>query len=550
MRQSYDVVVVGAGSAGCVLANRLTEDAGRRVLLIEAGGSDADDRVKIPAAFSQLFRTRFDWSFSTVPQEHVDGRRFEWPRGRMLGGSSSINAMLYVRGNALDYDTWRDVHGCTGWGYADLLPYFIAGEDNARGASAHHGVGGPLRVEDQRSPSAFAKAFVEAAAAVGLPRNVDSNGAEQDGVGLFQVTQRRGRRWSAADAYLRPALDRPGLEVVTHALVTRVLIENGRAIGVEYVADGRATVVSAGEVVLSGGAVNSPQILLLSGLGPAADLTAHGIPVVADLPGVGGNLQDHLAAGAIWRTRNDLYDHENLRRLMEWQVLGRGPLTSPIAEGCAFVRTRSGLPAPDLQLHVAPVPFLDNARSEPAYPGFTIGATLVDVASRGRLRLAGPDPTWAPLIDPNYLSERSDLDTLIAGVRLAREIAGSDPLRELLVEEMIPGRDARDDDDIAAAIRADCQTLYHPVGTCAMGVDESAVVDLECRVRGVDGLRVVDASVMPTVPRGNTNAPTMTIAERAADLIRGRTPLPAAQATAPTVVRLADVAARLVRTDR
>ena len=225
MRQAYDVVVVGAGSAGCVLANRLTEDAGRRVLLIEAGGSDADDRVKIPAAFSQLFRTRFDWSFSTTPQEHVDGRRFEWPRGRMLGGSSSMNAMLYVRGNALDYDTWRDVHGCTGWGYADLLPYFIASEDNARGASAHHGAGGPLRVEDQRSPSAFAKAFVEAAAAVGLPRNVDSNGAEQDGVGLFQVTQRRGRRWSAADAYLRPALHRPGLEVVTQALVTRVVIE-------------------------------------------------------------------------------------------------------------------------------------------------------------------------------------------------------------------------------------------------------------------------------------------------------------------------------------
>jgi choline dehydrogenase len=516
----YDVVIVGAGSAGCVLAGRLTEDVGRRVLLVEAGGSDREDRISIPAAFSQLFRTQYDWSYCTTPQAYLDNRRVEWPRGRVLGGSSSINAMLYVRGNPLDYDTWRDVHGCVGWGYEDLLPYFKRSEDNARGASDLHGVGGPLRVEDQRSPHPLTLAFLEAAQAAGLARNDDVNGPVQDGVGLFQVTQRRGRRWSAASAYLRGG--RPGLDVVTDALVTRVLVERGRAVGVEYVREGQTHQARADEVVLSGGAVNSPQLLMLSGIGPPAHLESLDIPVVVDLPGVGGNLQDHLAAGAIWRTTGttDLYDAEKPLRLLQWQLAGRGPLTSPVAEGCAFVRTHDGLAAPDLQLHVAPVSFIDNARGEPAYRGFTIGATLVSVASRGRLSLAGADPRWAPVIDPNYLSEASDLDTLLAGIRLARVIGGAGPLRDLLDEEMLPGPAADDDDEVAAGVREHAQTLYHPVGTCAMGTDDQAVVDLECRVRGIGGLRVVDASIMPTVPRGNTNAPTIALAERASDLIR------------------------------
>ena len=545
----YDVVVVGAGSAGCVLASRLTEDAGRRVLLLEAGGSDKDDRIAIPAAFSQLFRTKYDWSYSTTPQAHLDNRRLEWPRGRVLGGSSSINAMLYVRGNPIDYDTWRDVHGCLGWGFADLLPYFMRSEDNARGASDYHGVGGPLRVEDQRSPHELTFAFLEAAEAAGLAPNDDINGPVQDGVGLYQVTQRRGRRWSAASAYVRGG--RPGLEIVTDALVTRVLVEDGRAVGVEYVREGQKHQVRADEVVLSGGAVNSPQLLMLSGIGPAADLESHGISVVTDLPGVGGNLQDHLAAGAIWRTTGttDLYDAENPLRLLQWQFAGKGPLTSPVAEGCAFVRTRGRLPAPDLQLHVAPVGFVDNGRGEPAYRGFTIGATLVSVASRGRLSLAGPDPRWAPVIEANYLSERSDLDTLVAGIRLAREIAGASPLRELLAEEMLPGSAADEDDAIVVGLRQYAQTLYHPVGTCAMGTNDEAVVDLECRVRGIEGLRVVDASIMPTVPRGNTNAPTIALAERASDLIRGRAPLAADVRHRPRVVTLADAARTLVATD-
>ncbi|HTY73050.1 MAG TPA: GMC family oxidoreductase N-terminal domain-containing protein [Actinomycetes bacterium] len=539
----YDVIVVGAGSAGCVLAGRLTEDAGAKVLLLEAGGPDDDQRITIPAAFSQLFRTTYDWSYSTTPQAHLDGRRLEWPRGRVVGGSSSINAMLYVRGNPLDYDTWRDVHGCTGWGYADLLPYFRKAEDNARGPSDYHGVGGPLRVEDQRSPHPLTRAFLRAAIAEGLPLNDDVNGPEQDGVGLYQVTQRRGRRWSAASAYLRPTP--PGLDLVTGALVTRVLFNHVQAVGVEYVREGQSHHVYADEIVLAGGAVNSPQLLMLSGVGPAEHLREHGIGVVADLPGVGANLQDHLAAGAIWRTTgtSDLYDHENALRLAQWQLFGRGPLTSPVAEGAAFVRTRAGLPAPDLQLHVAPVGFVDNARGEPRYRGFTIGATLVSVAARGSLRLAGPDPRWAPLIDPAYLSERADLDTLLAGVQLAQRIAAKSPLREMLAEEVLPGGEAEDEGAVAAAVRQFAQTLYHPVGTCAMGAGRDAVVDPSCRVRGLDGLRVVDASVMPTVPRGNTNAPTIAVAERAADLIRGREPLASEPGRTATVITLADVAA-------
>jgi len=525
---SFDHIVVGAGSAGCVLAYRLAE-AGRSVLVLEAGGDDRGiDEVRIPAAFSNLFKTEHDWDYETVEQKHALGRRMYWPRGKLLGGSSSINAQLYVRGNRLDYDGWRDDAGCAGWGYADVLPYFLRAEDNARGASDYHGVGGPLRVEDLRFTHELCHAFVEAAVLHGIAPNADFNGAAQEGAGLFQVTQRRGARWSAADAYLRPATAFPGVRVETDALVTRVLVDGGRAVGVEWVAGGRVhTAQASADVLLAGGAVNSPQLLMLSGIGPAAHLRELGIEVVADVPGVGGNLQDHLAAPAIWLTEgtDSLHDHETLGALLRWQTTRTGPLASPVAEACAFVASRPGLPAPDLQFHVAAVSFADNALAEPPGPGFTMAPVLVSVASRGSIRLRSADPTWRPAIDAGYLSADEDLEALVAGVALAREIASLGALPKWLREEYLPGAAASTPDGIRDAVRRHSQTLYHPVGTCAMGAGDAGVVDTECRVHGVAGLRVVDASVMPVVPRGNTNAPTMAVAEKAADHILGRAPL-------------------------
>jgi choline dehydrogenase len=384
-------------------------------------------------------------------------------------------------------------------------------------------------VADPRFTHELTAAFLEAAAEYGIAANDDANGAVQDGAGLFQVTHRRGERWSAADAYLRPASALPGVRIETGALATRVVVKGGRATGVEYVSAGRRLLARAtGDVLVCGGAVNSPQLLMLSGVGPADHLREVGVDLVADVPGVGGNLQDHLAAGAIWLTQGttSLHDHETVGALLRWRALRSGPLASTIAEAYAFVRSRDGLPAPDLQLHVAPVAFANHGLSEPPGPGFTVAPVLVSVASRGRIRLRSADPTWRPAIDAGYLTADGDLDALVAGTRLAREVARLGPLPRFLREEYLPGESARTDADLRAAVRRYSQTLYHPVGTCAMGVGAGAVVDTECRVHGVDGLRVVDASVMPAVPRGNTNAPTIAIAEKAADQVLGRPPLP------------------------
>ncbi|GLZ37656.1 GMC family oxidoreductase N-terminal domain-containing protein [Actinokineospora sp. NBRC 105648] len=521
MTESFDYIVVGAGSAGCVLAARLSADPDVSVLLLEAGGADDADEIKIPAAFSSLFKTKWDWNYETVEQKHLGDRSAYWPRMKGLGGCSSMNAMIYIRGNRADYDGWRDDFGAVGWGYDDVLPYFVKAERNSRLAGPLHGTDGPLHVEDRRYTHELTTAWVEAAVAAGLKRTDDFNGAEQEGVGLYQVTCRRGKRWSTADAYLRPALDRKNLTVRTGAFTTRVILTGTRAVGVAYEHLGVATEARADrEVLLSGGAVNSPQVLMLSGIGPAEHLRELGIDVAVALPGVGGNLHDHPAAPVIWTTRDttDLVDFSTPARLVQWQATGRGPLTSNIGEAGAFLRTRDGLSAPDMQFHVAPTMFYDNGMREPTAPGFTSATTLVAPASRGTLRLASADPHWRPLIDPAYYTDPADLEAQIAACRVLEEIGSHAPLRRFLDRPYLPERTLTDA-ELADHIRAWTQTLYHPVGTCAMGVGEQSVVDPTLGVHGVDGLRVVDASVMPVVPRGNTNAPTIMLAEKAADLI-------------------------------
>jgi choline dehydrogenase len=531
----YDYVIVGAGSAGCVLALRLTENPATRVLLIEAGPPDDADEIHIPAALTLLFQSTYDWDFRTVPQERAAGRAIYWPRGRMLGGSSSINAMIYIRGSRHDYDTWRDEYGCSGWGYDDLMPYFRRAECNSRGADAYHGGTGPLAVSDLAYQSPLNKAFVAAARECGLPANEDFNGAQQDGSGFYQVTQKDGRRCSAADAYLRPAMTRPNLEVLTDARVTKVVVEGGRAAGVRYLRHGtEETAYAQGEVILSAGAIGSPQLLMLSGIGPADHLRETGIPVIVDSPGVGANLSDHPVVPAQWRTPGSVNLWEKLtpQNLIRWRLRHNGPMTSNVAEAGGFTRTRPSLPAPDLQWHALPSPFVNEGLADPQYRAFTLLIALVDVGSRGQIWLRSADPRHKPAIDPAYLSDSTDIAPLVEGVRLAREFAAASPLAKVCTEEIGPGPEVHTDAEVREFIRRVIGTLYHPVGTCAMGGDSRlaaakiiSVVDPELRVRGVEGLRVVDASVMPVVPRGNTNAPTIAVAERAADLINGRAPL-------------------------
>jgi choline dehydrogenase len=523
---TYDYVLVGAGSAGCLLANRLSADPATTVLVLEAGGPDDSRNVRIPAAFSKLFKSDYDWDYSTTPQEGLDGRELYWPRGKTLGGSSAINAMIYVRGHPSDYDGWAE-RGNEGWAYEDVLPYFTRGEhaDSDRLEPAYHGEEGELNVTDVRSPRPLSEAFVESAVAAGHRRNDDFNGERQAGVGQYHVTHEGGQRHSAAEAYLKPVLDRPNLTAHTGARVREVRFDGSRATGVEYEREGRRLVADAAEeVVLCAGAVDTPKLLMLSGVGNAGHLAEHDIDVVQELPGVGRNLQDHLFSFALFEADTDdtLENAERLRNLATYALLKRGPLTSNVAEAGGFVHTENAGDAPDVQFHFAPGYFFNHGLDEPTVEnGFSIGVTQLRPDSRGEIRLASGDPADAPLIDPNYFDAEGDMAVHVEGVRMAREIATTGPLAELSAGEIRPGPEVRSDEGLAAAIRQGAETVYHPVGTCRMGSDDDAVVDDRLRVHGLEGLRVVDASVMPTLTGGNTNAPTYMIAERAAAMIRG-----------------------------
>ena len=503
----HDVVIVGAGTAGCVLASRLTEDPGISVLLVEAGQRSRKLEVKIPAAFSKLYRTDVDWGDSTTPQSALDGREIVFPRGRMLGGSAAMNAMMVLRGCRDDYDAWARV-GCVGWSWADVEPAFARSTES-----------GAFPLAELRERSPLADAFVHAAQATGIPPASDLNGESNEGVGFVPVSQRRGRRFSVVDGYFAPARRRPNLTLVTDAQVARVRVENRRAVGVVIGEDE----YDAREVVLCAGAIGSPHLLQLSGIGPRPALEAAGVGLVLDHPSVGMNLVDHLANGLLVRTKGveTLATAESLPNLVRWALLGRGPLTSNLGEAVAFVRSKPDLRAPDLELLLAPVLFEEEGLKPPSEHGLTLAVVLLRPRSVGTVLLRSNDPSVPPAIDPRYLmdAEGEDAATLLRGLRLARRVLAQEPLATFVDGEILPGEQARSDDDLLAHVRALSQTLYHPAGTCRMGSDSGSVVDPQLRVRGIAGLRIADASVMPTLPRGHTNWPTVMIAERAAELV-------------------------------
>ncbi|GAA4013937.1 GMC family oxidoreductase N-terminal domain-containing protein [Deinococcus rubellus] len=523
--ETVDYVVVGAGSGGCVVAARLTEDSGTRVLLLEAGVPDEAPEIGIPAAFSKLFKSPLDWNYETEAQAHLAGRRLYWPRGKMLGGSSSINAMVYIRGNQADYDAWAAA-GNQGWSYAEVLPYFIKAEDNENGADSFHGAGGPLHVENRRYTHEICDAITAGFQEVGFAANDDFNGASQEGVGRYQVTQKGGVRHSAASAYLKPALTRPNLEARTGAHVTRILIEQGRAVGVEYQSGGSLHTIRAERgVILAAGAITSPHLLMLSGVGERAMLEAAGVAVVHELPGVGQNLQDHLFVPLVYETDTisikDATSEANFALYLSEQ---QGMLCSNIAESGGFMKSDPNLNAPDLQFHNGAALFVDHGFLELDGHHFTLLPSLVAPHSKGQIRLASSDPQTYPLIEPDYLSDERDMDVLLHGMRLARQVGESEALSGYRTREAMPGENVQSDDGLRDYIRAQAMTIYHPVGTCKMGHDDLAVVDDKLQIRGLTGLWVADASVMPSIVRGNTNAPTIMIAEKAAEFIKAAQP--------------------------
>ncbi len=534
----FDYVIVGGGSAGCVLAARLSEDPAVRVCLLEAGPTDKNILIHVPAGLALMAKSnQVNWALSTVPQPGLNGRRGYQPRGKVLGGSSSVNAMIYIRGHRADFDHWA-AQGNPGWSYADVLPYFKKAEHNERGADDYHGTGGPLNVMDLRSPNRFGQYFVEAAQQAGYALNPDFNGAEQEGVGAYQVTHRNGERMSAAKAYLTPLLStvaggpaaRPNLSVITDALATRVLFEGNRAVGVEYRRAGVTAIARAErEVLVCAGALLTPQLLMLSGIGPAEHLRSIGIPVLCDSPGVGAQLHDHIDVVQVYDSaaNTDLFGLSltgavnAVKGIFEWRDRRSGMLTTNFAEAGGFVRSSPELSAPDLQFHFVIAKLVDHGRSTQFGHGFSCHVCLLHPKSRGSVRLESADPTKPPAIDPNFLAEREDMDKLIIGFRKMRQIFNAAAIAPYRGAELFSA-DAQSDAQIEAYIRKTADTVYHPVGSCRMGPADTDPLDAQLRVKGVQGLRVVDASIMPSVVGGNTNAPVIMIAEKIADLIRGR----------------------------
>jgi choline dehydrogenase len=524
---SWDVIIVGAGAAGCVLANRLSADPARRVLLLEAGAREPPVASRMPAAWISLINTEVDWGYHTAPQRRCFGRRLVWPRGRLVGGSGATNAMVYMRGEAADYDRWRE-HGAVGWGWQDVLPYFLRSENNARFRdSPWHGTGGELVVGDVAEHDTAEQLWVEAAEEAGLPRKGDFNAGDQFGCGFFQVMIKDGERFGPADAFLQPALGRDNLDLVTSALVTRILVENGRATGVEYFRHGRMETALAAETVLAGGSVNSPHLLMLSGIGPADALRQAGVSPIHDLPGVGRSMQDHVNCVVTYATDakigiGGMSEAELDEAVREWTERRSGPMANPWSATGGQAKSRPGLSRPDLQIYGVASAHRDHARYFAATPGISFYTILQRPKSAGSLALRGPDPLTHPVIDPDYFSDPDDADlaTMVDAVRLSRRIASADALAHLKLREITPSAEARNDDEIAVFVRAHCQSIYHPTSTCRMGADDGAVVDpSSLKVRGLDGLRVCDASVFPDVIAGNICATVFMVGERGAEFI-------------------------------
>ncbi|MCK1517522.1 GMC family oxidoreductase N-terminal domain-containing protein [Bradyrhizobium sp. 190] len=539
---TYDFIVIGAGSAGCVLAARLSESGRYSVLLLEAGGRDSSPWIHIPVGYAKTFGdSRINWLSQSEPEPALNNRVMFQPRGKVLGGTSSINGMLYIRGNPADFDDWRRL-GCEGWDYESVLPYFRKAEDNERGADEFHGVGGPLHVSNQPERE-LAKLLLKACMQAGIPHNPDFNGAQQDGAGYFQTTLKDGRRWSTATAYLRPARNRKNLTILTEAHATRVLIEHGNAVGVEFrSSDGLSRVYANGEVIASGGAYGSPQLLLLTGVGPGQHLQDMGVPVLHDLPGVGSNLQEHFGISCAWRINRKL-SMNHLRGSVPHQLVAglkyishrAGPLAQTGIHVGTFFRSDPRLDRPDLELIMRAYSTMRNSRGKMIphpFPTFGMGVQHLRPEGRGTVRLKSRDPLVQPEIRFNFQRSASDNQAIIAGIRTARKIACQDALKDLVVEEVLPGPSLTTDEQLVEDVRGRGAAVLHPVGSCAMGLGPDAVVDPRLRVRGVVGLRVVDASIMPSNVRGHTNAPTIMIAEKASDMILADVKATAAQRAA------------------
>lgn len=524
-----DFIIVGGGSSGCALAARLSEDQGCTVIMLEAGARDSSPYIHLPVAYYKTTGPSFTWGFETTPQKHQGDIRLPYAQARVIGGGSSINAQIYIRGNPEDFDAWRNEHGCVGWGYDDVLPYFIKAEGNQSLAGGPHGIDGPLLVSDPAYVSPMSKAWVQACQQAGIPYNRDFNSGSQAGCGLYQVTNRAGRRSSAANCYLRPAMKRSNLRVFTKSQARRIIVENGRAVGVEVdVAGSRRTIQANREVILTSGAIGTPKLLMLSGIGPGAELKALGIDVVRDSPEVGKNLQDHLDIFLVYEVANaNSYDKYRKLRWQAWAgmqfaMFRSGPVTSNIVEAGGFWWSGPRVGLPDVQFHFLAGAGIDEGVPDiPGGAGCTLNAYLVRPKSRGTVALKSARPEDHPLIDPNFLSHPDDLAGTIASIKLGRRIMEQNAISRHLVREHYPGADVSSEDELETFVRKASRTGYHPTCTCRMGEDERAVVDTQLRVRGVEGLRIADASVMPQLVSGNTNATTIMIAERAADMILG-----------------------------